>query len=230
MTKRVSYPSNDPTVSNHAWTKSRSVYHYEPFQNDYRFDAVVGLGRFSGEWGSAVETTINNSFPHSLPNTPMMSGYRYDSQRATGQPDSSHVSFNNCDKIEPQFQKMIDCFALDPVSARINVQLTGQTCFSHVDAVDLSNKGVFKDYDQDQTKQIFIMLTDYQPGHFLQMGNKIITHWRAGDFFTFVHKHVPHQTANASWYPRLAIQLTGIATPETHRFLKWARYEKTVPI
>ena len=26
------------------------------------------------------------------------------------------------------------------------------------------------------------------------------------------------------------IQLTGIATAETHRFLKWARYEKTVPV
>jgi hypothetical protein len=99
-----------------------------------------------------------------------------------------------------------------------------------VDAVDLYHDGLLNNYDQNQQKQIFIMLTDYQSGHFLQMGNKIITHWRAGDFFTFAHGHAPHQTANASWYPRVMIQLTGIETAETERFLKLARYQKTVPI
>jgi len=227
MTKRVSYPSDDTTVSNYAWTKSRSAYHYDSGKNDYRFDAVVGLGRFSGEWATAVETTINNSTPHSMPDKSM---FKYDYERATGQVNNPHVTFNTCFKFEPQFQKMIDSFALDPMLARINVQLTGQTCFSHVDAVDLYHDGLLNNYDQDQQKQIFIMLTDYQAGHFLQMGNKIITHWRAGDFFTFAHGHVPHQTANASWYPRVMIQLTGIETAATERFLKLARYQKTVPI
>jgi hypothetical protein len=228
MTERVNYPSNDPTVSNFAWTKSRSAYHYEPFQNDYRFDAVVGLGRFSGDWTQEVETTINRSVPRLNYTANDTFNLDYDLARAGAPLDAP--MFNVDLTLEPVFQKMCDQFALDRVLARVNVQLTGQVCFTHVDKVDRLNNGIWDGFDQDEQKQIFIMLTDYQAGHFLQMGNKIITHWRAGDFFDFAHRHVPHQTANSSWYPRVMIQLTGIATPETHRFLKWARYEKTVPV
>ena len=228
MTKRQSTPSDDPEVSRYAWTKSRSIYHYEPFANDYRFDSVVGLGRFSGNWSNAIETTINRSVPRTAIYANNRFDLNYDLERAGAPPD--FPMFNVDFKLEPQFQKMCECFALDRMLARVNVQLTGQVCYTHVDKIDTLNDGLWSGHDQHDQKQIFIMLTDYQAGHFFQMGNKIITHWHAGDFFDFPHKHVPHQTANASWYPRLAIQLTGIATPETQRFLKWARYEKTVPI
>ena len=228
MTKRNSNPSNDPTVSNYAFTRSRSNYHFDVQDNDFRFDNVVGLGRFSGDWNQAVENSIGRSRPRTSYTANDKFNLKHDLERAGADPN---ISMFNVDlELEPEFQRMVDCFALDRMLARVNIQLTGQVCVCHIDKLDKLNEGIWDGFDQDEQKQIFIMLTDYQQGHFLQMGNRPITHWHAGDFFDFAHRHVPHYTANASFYPRAMIQLTGIATPETHRFLKWARYEKTVPL
>lgn len=228
MTKRNSKPSDDPEVSNYAFTRSRSVYHFDTKDHDFRFDNVVGLGRFTGDWAAAIETTIERSRPRTAYTANDQFNLGYDLARAGADPN---ISMFNVDlELEPVFERMVNLFALDRMLARVNVQLTGQVCTCHIDKLDKINNGIWSEFDQDDQKQIFIMLTDYQQGHFLQMGNRPITHWRAGDFFDFPHRHVPHYTANASFYPRVMIQLTGIATKQTQQFLRQARYQASIPV
>ena len=53
----------DPTQyeSNWEYTKVTSQYHFDPYQTDPRWDTVVGLGRFSGDWDGEVDDIIKHS-------------------------------------------------------------------------------------------------------------------------------------------------------------------------
>ena len=54
----------DPTQyeSNWEYTKVTSRYHFDPYQTDPRWDTVIGLGRFSGDWDGEVDDIISFSF------------------------------------------------------------------------------------------------------------------------------------------------------------------------
>ena len=120
-------------------------------------------------------------------------------------------------EIPPVIQQVSDLFALDNCMARIHVQKPGEMWPLHFDALDTI---AFNVSDVDQIMRLTINLSDWQPGHFWSVGNYIWQNWRAGDVTVIDHINVPHCTANTSHEARVTLQLTGVATEQTHAFLK----------
>ena len=74
--------------------------------------------------------------------------------------------------------------------------------------------------DPIQVVRYVIQLTDWQPGHFWSYGNYMWSGWRAGNVTNNDWINMPHSTANAGHVPRATLQITGIKTAETDKFLE----------
>jgi hypothetical protein len=72
-----------------------------------------------------------------------------------------------------------------------------------------------------------VQLTDWNPGQWFSYGNYTFEHWKAGDVTTFNWQDVPHSTANAGHHPRVTLQVTGISSAESRKYLNSVR-ESTI--
>jgi hypothetical protein len=139
--------------------------------------------------------------------------FNNDIARTTTETPKTHFLY----EIPPLIQQVSDLFALDKCMTRIHVQKPGEMWPLHFDALDT----IAFDVDNvDQIMRITVNLSDWQPGHFWSVGNYIWQNWRAGDVTVIDHINVPHCTANTSHEARVTLQVTGVATAQTHAFLK----------
>lgn len=139
--------------------------------------------------------------------------FNNDVARTTTETPKTHFLY----EIPPVIQQVSDLFALDNCMTRIHVQKPGEMWPLHFDALDTI---AFNVNNVEQIMRLTISLSDWQPGHFWSVGNYIWQGWRAGDVTVIDHINVPHCTANTSHEARVTLQLTGVATPQTHAFLK----------
>ena len=58
-------------------------------------------------------------------------------------------------------------------------------------------------------KRYLIVLEDWDWGHFLQIGNNVLSQWKAGDIFTWDYG-IYHTTGNAGLKPKLTAHITGL--------------------
>ena len=65
-----------------------------------------------------------------------------------------------------------------------------------------------------EVHRVIIQLVDWEPGMFVQWGNRVIPQWRAGDTVSW-NKNMPHTVANSSRYTRYALRITGIPSANT---------------
>ena len=212
--------------------KERSNYHFDPFDYNASADRFCYVGRFVGDWSEELDTAITNAKPVSWrtrdpKNKPIKTGPGIDSTerdiiRAGGNPDLEITSLEYADSY-PLFQKMTnELHLLDgirPLQSRLHIQMPGQTWTAHVDKLEKWNE------DPDKVFRFMIFLHDYEFGHFVQYGNEILTRYRAGEFYTWDHRNVPHCTANAGVTPRATMIVTGIGTPETKAMFSKANLE-----
>jgi hypothetical protein len=121
-------------------------------------------------------------------------------------------------ELTPRLQRISDLFGLEDNIPRLHVQMPGQIWNLHIDKLE-------KWCPEDPTRitRIFIALTDWQQGQFWNYGNYMYSGWKAGDVTTFDWINVPHATANASFEPRLTMQITGVITDQTQEFLRALR-------
>ena len=209
-----------------SWDKltEKSKYHFNNELVDPSWDTVLNLGKFdTTNWESDVEDIVLRSQPANWETRgfkgegvnvpkPELIEEEYDLERAGIDPK---VVITDLDwTLSPQFQAIADAFALTDCMARIHVQKPGQLWHLHIDKL-------YKWYPEkpNQVMRVFIALTDWQPGQFWEYGNYHYRGWKAGDVHTFDWQNVPHSTANAGFHPRVTLQLTGIVTAETGRFL-----------
>ena len=78
-----------------------------------------------------------------------------------------------------------------------NNQKTGQLLHLHFDLL------------KPEEERYIVMLSDWKPGHLFQLGNSMFYQWKSGDCITWNWKDIPHCTANASWWDRPMLQITG---------------------
>lgn len=215
-------------------TKESSAYHFDPQQRDPRWDAVIGLGRFVGDWSSEVEKIIAQSKPatwetrgykgegYQVPK-PDLAAEEYDLERVGVDPKVviTHLHW----ELAPVFQHMSDLFAMEDVMNRIHVQKPGELWHLHIDKLQK-----WCPEDPSRVLRVFVQLTDWQPGQFWEYGTYHWNQWRAGDITTFDWPNVPHSTANAGHHPRVTLQITGVKTEATDLFLKQLRNSNTWPV
>lgn len=208
-------------------TKENCNYHFDNTVMDPRWDNVIGLGRFSGNWEHELASAIAESKPATwatrgykaqgvdIPR-PDLTAEEYDLERIGMDKDS--VVSNLTWDIAPIFQRMADAFQLIDPMLRLHVQYPGQVWNLHMDKLQK-----WCPDDPDSVVRLFIQLTDWRPGHFWAFGNYTFAHWRAGDVVTMDWKNCPHATANAGHTPRATLQVTGVRTTMTDKFLNKLR-------
>ena len=227
--------------------KGNSAYHFTPGRTDNRFDTIIGLGQFEGDWTRELKEVIRQSHPATLatrgktsrgemPLPPeLKEGQRTNQEIEKEFFDTTTLDYNRYPIINkslgvgPVLMKMIRAFKLAaPWNYTVHVQHTGQVFPYHFDYFHNSN--AFLEVPQEKIIRVMIMLTDWEPGHMMGYGSFQHTNWQAGDFHTFYHDQVPHYSANAAYTPRVNIMLTGIRTEETEQFFWKARTSKTIKV
>jgi hypothetical protein len=205
-------------------TALRSRYHFDKHRIDPRWDTVIGLGWIDPE---AWHNDINEIVSQARPATWETRGYKEqgaaipsadleaeENDLRTIGADPDMIISNIGWQLPRSLKEIADSFALENAMNRLHVQMPGQVWTRHIDKLD-------KFYPESPEKivRIMIQLTDWQPGQFWEFGNYHWRGWRAGDVVTFDWRNVPHCTANAGHLPRVTLQLTGIKTDATKRFM-----------
>lgn len=215
-------------------TKQTSAYHFDPSVRDPRWDTVIGLGRFAPVWQSELEQIIGASEPATWatrgykgrgiePPTEDQTAETYDLE-SVGVDPAATITHLNWD-MPPVLQQISDLFALEDTMNRIHVQRPGELWNLHIDKLQK-----WCPEDPDRVMRIMIQLTDWQPGQFWEYGNYHYNQWRAGDVTTFDWQNVPHSTANAGRHSRVTLQITGVATAQTQKFLQTLRNTVTYTV
>lgn len=208
--------------SNWATLKAKSQYHFDKWTLDS--NAVVELGRFTGDWQDQIQSVINKSTPLTWatrrrmanPNRPPadVEAEENDLIRAGADPKITIyrglIDFSEC----PVCQSMTDYFKLKNPQAKLHTQFTGEMLNLHIDKL--------YDLDADPSKiiRIMVMMQDWEPGQFIMYGNQMHQSWKAGEIHTFDWQNLPHATANASLTPRPMLVITGVKSEATEKVLQ----------
>tara|TARA_R110000823_G_scaffold259240_2_gene380455 strand:- start:235 stop:900 length:666 start_codon:yes stop_codon:yes gene_type:complete len=205
--------------------KLRSQYHFDNDVIDPKYDTVTRIGLLSTTWTDEQiaelvteskevtwRTRGSNDKDSKKRSEEELLQEEYDLE-AQGY-GKDHIVTNLNWEVPANLLSIAKNFQLDGMMARLHVQHPGQAWNLHLDKLE-------KWFPEDPSKveRYMIQLTDWQPGQFWSYGNYNYCQWKAGDVTTFDWKNVPHSTANASHYPRVTLQVTGISTPKTDYFL-----------
>ena len=212
------------TTSSWEETARRSRYHFDKTRIDPRWDTVIGLGYLDPDlW----QDDINDILKNAEPATWRTRGYREKGAEIPSpdleaeendlrliQADPEMIISNIGWDLPRSLKGIADNFALENSMNRLHVQWPGQVWTRHIDKLDQ-----FSPDSPKEVVRIMIQLSDWQPGHFWEFGNYHWRGWRAGDVVTFDWRNVPHCTANAGHLPRVTLQLTGVRTAGTEKYL-----------
>lgn len=201
------------------WCKSRSKWHFDYTKKDEE-SPIIRLGRFYGDWEEDIKKeTAVHSPADQIDNEIIPSEKR----------DLQNWGYNGWgyDSMEPteKLHKMAEMIGLENYNTRHNRQKPGNTRWYHLDAcschyMEKLAKGEMKEddvlFEEDtflpkdtQLMRIFVMLTDWEPGHYFVVGNTPYTHWRKGDIWTFDWVNMPHGTANCGHTNRSMLKVVG---------------------
>lgn len=209
-----------------SWDKTRaqSNYHFDCNKIDTKEQVITALGHIVPTWQDDLDNIVSTARPAQWSNR----GYKgegvevppedlaaeeYDIARVGADPRQTitHLNWN----LPESLQTIAQAFGLADCMARIHVQRPGELWHRHIDKLQKWSPS-----DPSQVMRVFVQLTDWQPGQFWEYGNYHWNHWQAGDVTTFDWANMPHSTANAGHHPRVTLQLTGVKTAQTARFLQ----------
>ena len=219
---------------NSAWetTKQRSRYHFRTDTIVPHWDCVQQLGHIEPCWQSELVQAIEQAYPVTWRTRGRPGETRARSSEEHDQEEydldrygipRDYVVSNMTYSVAPVFEKIADQFGLEETMTRIHVQLPGQVWNLHLDKLEK-----WMPEDPSRVARYFVQLTDWQQGHFWNYGNYMWSHWRAGDVSTFDWQNVPHSTANAGHVPRATLQITGIRTDQTQKYLQTLAHKSSV--
>lgn len=99
----------------------------------------------------------------------------------------------------------VACFRQDP----------GNTNPWHFDTYQGAvEQGNLSDTERKKTKRYLLFLEDWHWGHFLQVGNNVLSKWRAGDMYTWDYG-MYHLSTNGGILPKWTCQITGYPTEKS---------------
>ena len=119
------------------------------------------------------------------------------------------------DDFPEQIYKIRDLCNLKYAVVAILKQEPGNFTAWHFDTYhSVVTKGNLSESDKKKVKRYWIPLEDWHWGHFVQVGNDVLTHWNAGQVFTWEYG-MYHLGANAGIKTRLTCQVTGLPTEKS---------------
>lgn len=210
-------------------TKTRSNYHFNNFMNNPTMDAVDRIGSIavncSKEQLSQIIEDSKKATWRTRGNPAKEAKVRSDDEFLSEEYDlelqgynKDYVVSNLNWEVPPNLIGIANFFHLQNMMVRLHVQHPGQVWNLHIDKLDK-----WCPNNPEKVSRYMIQLTDWQPGQFWSYGNYNYRQWQAGDLTTFDWMNVPHSTANASHYPRVTLQITGVRTDATEQFIEKVR-------
>jgi len=206
--------------------KNRTNYHFDAYKNDPAFDTMRYVGKFIGDWDKEINDAINTSKEMSWLNLDTKTTLQdikdgaYDRKKMDPKKVITNMEYN----LAPIFHQMADALSLNQKEIRrLHVQFPGQVWNLHLDRLEKYNPE-----DPTLVRRFMVMLTDYQPGHFVQYGNYVHTGYHAGEIYTFDWWNTPHCTANAGLVPRCILLVTGVCSDKTKELL--AGFNNTIKL
>lgn len=223
----------EESKSNWERLSKRTEYHFDAFKNDPAYDSMRYIGKFVGDWSQELQQTIDNSKEITWRTRNPVDGTskeieaeEYDLELIGSTKDLPLTNLEY--DMLPVFARMRDALHLQPgsgreIQSRVHVQHPGQVWNRHIDKLEK-----WQEDDPHSVYRFMIMLNDWEPGHFIQYGNFIHTHYRAGEIYSFDWYNSPHCTANAGRGPRCTLLVTGVATPEMH--MLFSKYNNKIEV
>ena len=213
--------------SNWQYTKTLSNYHFDKWVTD---DSMwyTRIGRFEGDWSKDLDFLranckkkphINRPWKGIGDSNPMKEQELADLKRVYGVDENYspywHISSKEARENCPTFLKIVDFFKLEKYTFGVHLQMPGQFTFLHIDKFQQRNP-------EDTTKiiRLYISLEDYDLGQFVNYGNDVYSHWKAGDVVFEDWPNTPHSMINAGKQPITWIGITGTRSAETDAILE----------
>ena len=114
-------------------------------------------------------------------------------------------------------KKLIKLSKLEKAYLAVNMNPPGTINPWHYDTcAGLLKRNDKSSFDLQDALRILIFIQPWHWGHFLQVGNQIITHWEQGDVFTWEYQRY-HLASNSGIKPRYIIAITGF-TKKTPKY------------
>jgi hypothetical protein len=205
--------------------KIKSLFEYRKSLKDWHYDPMIEsvdyeyVGRFEGiekyidliEW---PEMTSGVSFPtDNKSNEISLPEMQKNDNKGWGYTPEATRKYHLFDNIPDKFYEIGKLSGLDNITLSILKQPAGATNPWHYDThyalgqkLNLSQEEIIS-----STRRYLVMLEDWHWGHFVQIGNNILTQWKAGDIFSWPYG-MWHTSANAGIKPKLSFQITGVVT------------------
>ena len=116
------------------------------------------------------------------------------------------------DKTMPKWcKKMLTISKLRDAYLTVHMNPPGSTNPWHYDTYEgIVKKNLNPRNNFKTVKRILIFIEPWHWGHFLQVGNNIISNWKQGDVYTWDAKRY-HLAGNSGWTKRYILAITGFA-------------------
>ncbi len=122
---------------------------------------------------------------------------------------------DNRDDLPTDFNTIKNLCSLKDATIACFKQEPGHTNPWHFDTYQGAvERGNLTDEERKNVKRYLLFLENWDWGHFLQVGNSVLTHWKAGDMYTWDYG-MYHLSSNAGIAPKWTCQITGYPTKES---------------
>ena len=199
--------------------KELNDWHYDPMIKSVDYEYVgrfIGIEKYNDiiEWPemtSGVNFPVNeNSDPNSLPEQ-----QKRDNKNWGYTPEATR-KYHLYDNVPEKHNEIGKLTGLKNYTVALMKQPAGATNPWHYDShFALGQKhNLSQEEIISSTRRYLNMLEDWHWGHFIQIGNNVLSQWKAGDIFSWPFG-MWHTSANAGIVPKLTMQVTGIVTKDS---------------
>ena len=209
------------------YKKSTKDWHYNPNIPSIDYEYVGQIIDF--DWSKIkdklppkepTKTSASHIWPEDIKNGTLIPSQLSPDNLAAGKLDIKRWGYHEGNTIHTQYTdsmdelpeevfKIKDLFNLDYSMVAIMKQEPGNFNAWHFDTYHtVTKRGNLSNEDKTKVKRYLICLEDWHWGHFIQIGNSVLAHWKAGQIFSWPYG-MYHLTVNAGIKTRWACQVTG---------------------
>jgi len=203
------------------WNKENFPWHYDPSskQSDVQY-----VGQYvSDDMDRYIEEAIGNFVPEDYYNEVSFKGKPYNPEAAEIMEgyhnDLTRAGFNEHNTGGRQTRNLPNFFnILAEASGLWNPQImmleqpAGKFIPWHRDSYNNYRRNFAKVGDDTEVIRYLVQLNDWQWGHYVSVGNDVIHQYKKGDIHCWP-EGIYHSTANAGYWPRYSLTITGVVTP-----------------
>jgi hypothetical protein len=123
---------------------------------------------------------------------------------------------------DERIKEIASLLQLTDPEVKLHTQSPGYCKWMHLDSICsyIRRSKIQTMEEVEKIHRFFVMLTPWEPGHFIIFGNSIFKQWKAGDIVWFDWRNAPHATANAGHHDRQLLRVTGIVNERSQWLLE----------